>query len=69
MATTSRRLVSLMEAAEILAVCPKTVRRYVSEGHLEAVRLGSKTLRIRVESIERFIDACPVGGGSKRLSR
>ena len=46
MATTSRRLVSLSEAADILAVCPKTVRSYVSEGHLEAVRLGTKTLRI-----------------------
>jgi len=26
------------------------------------VRLGRKTLRIKVDSIERFIDARPVGG-------
>ena len=35
-----RRLVSLAEAAEILAVSVKTVRRYIAAGELNAVRLG-----------------------------
>jgi excisionase family DNA binding protein len=61
-ATTTRRPVSLTEAADILAVSTKTVRRYIADGHLDAVRLGRKTLRIKVDSIERFIDARPVGG-------
>jgi excisionase family DNA binding protein len=43
-------------------VSTKTVRRYIADGHLEAVRLGRKTLRIKVDSIDRFIDARPVGG-------
>jgi excisionase family DNA binding protein len=58
-ATISRRLVSLADA---LAVSTRTVRRYIAEGQVDAVRLGRKTLRIRVDSIERFIDARPVGG-------
>jgi excisionase family DNA binding protein len=60
-ATISRRLVSLADAADALAVSTRTVRRYVADGQLEAVRRGRRTLRINVDSIERFIDARPVG--------
>lgn len=60
-ATISRRLVSLADAADALAVSTRTVRRYIAEGHLDAVRLGHKTLRIKIDSIERFIDARPAG--------
>ncbi len=60
-ATITRRLVSIGDAAEALAVSTRTVRRYISDGQLEAVRLGRKMLRIKVDSIERFIDARPVG--------
>jgi excisionase family DNA binding protein len=59
-ATTSRRLMSLAEAADALAVSTKTVRRYIAAGHLDAVRLGRRTIRVRVESIDRMIDAHPV---------
>jgi excisionase family DNA binding protein len=57
----TRRLVSLADAAEALSVSPRTVRRYIASGQLEAVRLGRKTLRIKIDSIERFIDSEPVG--------
>ena len=59
-ATTTRRLVSLAEAAEILAVSPKTVRRYIAAGDLDAVRLGRRTIRIKTDSIHRLIDAHPI---------
>lgn len=59
-ATPIRRLVSLTEAAEILAVSVKTVRRYVAAGDLDAVRLGRRTIRIKAESIDRMIDTHPV---------
>ena len=58
--TTVRRLIPLAEAAEILAVSTKTVRRYIAAGELDAVRLGRRTLRIRLESLDRLIDAHPV---------
>jgi len=44
-----------------LAVSTRTVRRYIADSQLDAVRLGRKTPRIKVDSIERFIDAKPVG--------
>jgi len=55
-----RQLVTLCEAAEILAVSTKTVRRYIAAGELDAVRLGRRTIRIKVESLDRLIDAHPV---------
>lgn len=67
-ATIPRRLVSLPEAAEILAVSPKTVRRYIAAGDLDAVRLGRKTIRIKTESLDRLIDAHPVNAWRGRAS-
>lgn len=65
-ATITRQLVSITETAEALAVSTRTVRRYIAEGRLEAVRLGRKTLRIKLDSIERFVDAQPVGNWRRR---
>lgn len=59
-AKTARRLISLTEAAGALAVSTKTVRRYIAAGELDAVRLGRRTIRIKVESLDRLIDAHPV---------
>ena len=64
-ATLTRRLVTLADAADALAVSTRTVRRYIADGQLEAVRLGRKTLRIKAESVERFIDAKPVGNWTR----
>lgn len=60
-ATLTRRLITLTDATDALAVSTRTVGRYIADGQLEAVRLGRKTLRIKAESVERFIDAKPVG--------
>ena len=59
-ASAARRLVPLAQAAEILAVSTKTVRRYIAAGDLDAVRLGRRTIRVRVASIDRMIEAHPV---------
>ena len=52
--TISRKLVSISDTAEALAVSTRTVRRYITEGQLDAVRLGRKTLRIELDSIARL---------------
>ena len=48
------------EAADILGVSTKTVRRFIASGDLEAVRLARRTIRIKTESLDRFIDAHPI---------
>lgn len=58
--TVVRRLVSLTEAAEILGLSVKTVRRYIAAGELDAVRLGRRVIRIKAESLDRLIDAHPI---------
>ncbi len=65
-APAARRLVSLPEAAEILAVSVKTVRRYIAAGELDAVRLGRRTIRIRIDSLDRIIEEHPVTASRKR---
>ena len=48
-ATITRRLVSLTDTADALAVSTRTVRRYIADGQLEAVRLGRKTNQNRLD--------------------
>lgn len=55
-ATVTRRLVSLADTADALAVSSLTVRRYIVDGQLEAARLGRrrafcKVRRHRVNTI------------------
>lgn len=58
---TERKLLTLAEAADTLAVSQRTARRYIAEGHLDAVRLGRRTIRVKAASIERFANAAPLG--------
>jgi excisionase family DNA binding protein len=64
----ARRLVSLPEAADILGLSVKTVRRYIAAGDLDAVRLGRRTIRIKTDSLDRLIDAHPVNAWRGRAS-
>lgn len=58
---TERKLLTLAEAADALSVSQRTARRYIAEGHLDAVRLGRRTIRVKADSIERFSNAAPLG--------
>ncbi len=48
-------LLSIERVAKILDVHPDTVRRYVRQRKLKAVRLSATNLRIRRSELERFI--------------
>ena len=54
-------LLTLSETARALAVSQRTARRYIADGHLDAVRLGSKTIRVTSDSVNRFANASPIG--------
>ncbi len=47
-------LLTVREAAQTLRVSPLTVRRYIADGRLSAVRAG-KGVRVRRESLEQFV--------------
>lgn len=45
--------VSISEVAEIYGVHPTTVRRWIMEGRIEAQRVGSRLIRLDLESVYR----------------
>lgn len=53
------RRASIQQVADHLGVCAKTVRRYIAEGRLEAVRLGPRLIRVERSSVEDLVK--PIG--------
>lgn len=51
---------SIQQAARYLGVDPKTVRRYIAQGRLKAVRIGPRLIRVERESLVAL--AKPIGG-------
>nr|WP_238555696.1 helix-turn-helix domain-containing protein [Gordonia amicalis] len=47
-------MLSLSQAATLLGVSTRTIRRWIAAGELPAARIGPKLLRIRVEDLERL---------------
>ena len=54
-----KHLLRLDEAAELLSVSARTVRRLIDEGRLIAMRLstGNSPIRIPSEEVEAYIEA------------
>jgi len=50
------RLLTFTEAAELMRVSLRTIRRIVDSGSLAVIRLGERTLRIRSSEIERYLE-------------
>ena len=50
---------SIQQAAAWLGVDPKTVRRYIAQGRIKAVRIGPRLIRIERESLLAL--AKPIG--------
>jgi excisionase family DNA binding protein len=50
---------SIAETAEYLGICTKTVRRYIAEGRLKAVRIGPRLIRVDMDSVEALMP--PIG--------
>jgi excisionase family DNA binding protein len=51
--------ISIPQAAEVLGVCDKTIRRHIAAGHLRAYRCGKRLIRVRVEDIEKLLREIP----------
>ena len=63
---TERRAVpvylSLEEAADVMSVSSKTIRRWIAAGTLPAYRCGKRAIRIRVEDLESAPKPIPTAG-------
>ena len=61
---TTRRpeLVSIREASIYCGVDPRTIRRWIAAGRLNAVRVGPRLIKIDTAELDRIV--CPVGGGA-----
>lgn len=51
-------LMTVSQAAAILGVNSFTIRRWIKSGKLEAMRIGEKLLKIKPDSLTKFIEAC-----------
>lgn len=54
-----RTLLTVNEAADYGHVSFKTIRRWIAEGRLSAIRLGPRSIRIDLAELERLAE--PVG--------
>lgn len=50
---------SIQQAADWIGVDPKTIRRWIAQGRIKAVRVGPRLIRIERESLIAL--ATPVG--------
>jgi excisionase family DNA binding protein len=55
-------LIGLQEAAEYCDVSYRTVRRWIASGHLNAVRVGPRLLKVDALELEAFLQ--PTGGAA-----
>jgi excisionase family DNA binding protein len=53
------KTLTVEEVAELMGVHPETVRRWVRDGRLQAMRWGDR-LRFKPEAIRKFQEACQV---------
>ena len=59
-----RTLIGLAEAAELLDVSPRTLRRWVKAGRLPVTRLPSGRYKVALEDIERIAETTLIEPGA-----
>ena len=59
-------LLTIEQVAERLQLHPDTVRRYIREKKMKAVRLSATNLRVRRSELERFIEERETNGGEEK---
>ncbi len=58
-AVVTSQWLTLAQAAEILGVCTRTIRRRISAGDLPAYKIGRKTIRIKIADLDRISQRIP----------
>jgi excisionase family DNA binding protein len=60
--TTSHQLLTIAEAAALIRVHPRTIRRRISEGALTAYRVGPSLIRLDADELDALLRPIPVAG-------
>lgn len=55
----TRRLVSIAETAAYASVNPRTIRRRIADGTLNAYRLGPRLIRIDLDEVDAWLRPIP----------
>ena len=55
-------LIGLQEAADYCDVSYRTIRRWIASGHLNAVRVGPRLLKVDADDLVAFLQ--PTGGAA-----
>ncbi|WP_370499771.1 helix-turn-helix domain-containing protein [Mycolicibacterium sp. jd] len=55
-------LIGLQEAADCCDVSYRTIRRWIAAGHLNAVRVGPRLLKVDADELAAFLQ--PTGGAA-----
>ena len=58
-------LLTIEGAADMLAVHPRTIRRYIAAGDLPAYRLGPRQIRVRMSDVDALLTPIPTAGGRR----
>ncbi|WP_041816136.1 helix-turn-helix domain-containing protein [Rhodococcus erythropolis] len=48
-------LISIAEAAAEVSVSTRTIRRYIADGKIEGVRIGSRLIRVNRKSLDALV--------------
>lgn len=62
-ATPTRTLVTIHQAADMLGVHHRTVRRYVSDGLLPGFKIGPSLIRVDQSDVDNLLRRIPTVGG------
>lgn len=58
----ARRLVSINQAARLVDVSPRTIRRRIADGSLNAYRFGPRVIRVDLDDVESLLKRIPAAG-------
>jgi excisionase family DNA binding protein len=62
--TTTRHLVSLTDAAKLLGVHTRTLRRYIAEGRIQGYRIGPRLVKVDTRDLDSLMRPIPTAGQS-----
>ena len=58
----ARHLVSIDQAARLVDVSPRTIRRRIADGSLTGYRFGPRVIRVDLDEVESLLTRIPAAG-------